>query len=675
MLPGSKTYDRLLKKVISKMISCRWLRYGFVIVIFCSFSFPAQGKTYRVFSPDEKIELQIFFGQTIEYSVSHRSRPLVLSSPISLTLLGGETLGSNPELKKVRNNSVNETIRPVIREKRAQVIDCCEEIVFEFSGDYGLIFRVYNDGIAYRFFTQLENRIKIQDEKASFRFAGDFAVHFPIANSFHMSFENTYTFLPLSEISDEKMAFAPVLVLADDGPKVAVTEADLDDYPGMFLRGSKEDPFLLSGMFAPFPLKEELKRDRTLAVVETAEYIAETSGRRTFPWRVLLIAEEDELLVESDLLYRLAPSLELSDTSWIRPGKVAWDWWNALNLYGVDFESGINTATYKNYIEFASEFNIEYVILDEGWSETTDLLKINPDIDLKALLDYAGQKNVGLILWCVWITLDKQLEEALDAFEEWGVKGIKVDFMDRDDQKVVNYYRRVAAAAAERKLIVDFHGAYKPTGLRRAYPNILTREGVLGLEYSKWSDRVTPEHDLLIPFIRMTAGPMDFTPGAMINTQKSNFRAVFTSPMSQGTRVHQLAMFVVYESPLQMLCDSPSNYKREPVMMQFLSRVPTVWDETVVLNAHVGDFLAVARKKGEQWFVGAMTDWDGRRLEIDFGFLTQKAYSAEVYSDGPNAARMASDFTKSSRQISPTDHMEIALAPGGGWVAVLTPIQ
>jgi len=409
--------------------------------------------------------------------------------------------------------------------------------------------------------------------------------------------------------------------------------------------------------------------DRTLKVLETAGIIAETDGTRFFPWRVCVIAAEDRELVESDMVFRLAPALKLEDTSWIRPGKVVWDWWNALNLYGVDFEAGINTQTYKHYIDFASEHGIEYVILDEGWSDTTDLLKISSDIDLEKLIDFANKKDVGIILWCVWITLDKQLHEALDAFKKWGVKGIKVDFMDRDDQKVVNYYWRVAEEAAKRQLLVNFHGAYKPTGLRRAYPNVLTREGVLGLEYSKWSSRITPGHDLLIPFIRMLAGPMDFTPGAMINAQKTQFHAVFNRPMSQGTRVHQLAMYVVYESPLQMLCDSPSNYRREPEMMDFISAVPTVWDETIVLDAKVGDYILIARKRGEEWYVGAMTNWDSRKLIVNFDFLGDWTYSADIFQDGPNASRIASDYKRISKELKKTDSIEIELAPGGGWAA------
>ncbi len=581
-------------------------------------------------------------------------------------------LGRKARLLNHKRRAVNEKVYPVVKEKRAVVVDLYNELILHFNDNYGLAFRAYDDGIAYRFFTRLKGRIKVKDEEVRIKFRPDPHVYFPVVESFHSSFERNYSYLPMSEISSEKMAFLPVLVEIKDGPKIVLTEADLDDYPGLYLTGSPDGSAELRGKFPAYPLKEEQKRDRTLVVSERADFIAETDGQREYPWRVLAIARQDAELIENDIVFRLAKPTVLTDTSWIRPGKVAWDWWNALNIHGVDFESGINTATYKYYVDFASRYGIEYVILDEGWSDPTDLFKINPALDMPELLAYARQKNVGLILWCVWLTLERQLEEALNMFSEWGVNGIKVDFMDRDDQKVVNFYKKVAREAAKRKLIVDFHGAFKPTGLRRTYPNVLTREGVLGLEYSKWSDRVTPEHDLLIPFIRMVAGPMDYTPGAMRNAAEKNFKAIFTEPMSQGTRCHQLAMFVIYESPLQMLCDSPSAYLREPEMMDFLAHVPTVWDETKALQAKVGDYIVVARRSGEEWFVGAMTDWTPRELEVDFGFLGEGEYVAEIYADGVNAAKYASDYKKSTALLRKGERHRIRLAPGGGWVARLT---
>ncbi len=643
----------------------------FILLAFFWLSMALFGKTYELQSPDKKIRVLIQADERITYAVFVDAKEVVAPSSISLTIRGVGNLGEKARLAGMKTRSVDEKISPVIKEKRAVIIDRYNETLLNFKGNFGLIFRAYDGGVAYRFFTRFKGRVKVVAEEASFKFGRDQAVYFPFVESFQSSFEKNYASIPLSQITAEKMAFLPVLVEVEDGPKIAITEADLDDYPGLYVMGSPDGSPALFGKFAAYPLKEEQKRDRTLAVSERADYIAETAGTREFPWRVLAIARRDADLIENDIVYRLGRPNVLNDTSWIRPGKVAWDWWNALNLFGVDFETGINTQTYKYYVDFASKYGIEYVILDEGWSDPADLFKLNPAIDMPELLAYARQKNVGLILWCVWLTLDRQLQEALDLFEKWGVKGIKVDFMDRDDQKVVNFYKKVAVEAAARRLLVDFHGAFKPTGLRREYPNVLTREGVLGLEYSKWSNSVTPEHDLLIPFIRMLAGPMDFTPGAMRNATEKNFKPVFSEPMSQGTRCHQLAMFVVYESPLQMLCDSPSAYEREPEIMDFLATVPTVWDETKALDAKVGDYLVVARRSGAEWYVGAMTDWTPRDLEVDLSFLGAGEYRAEIYADGLNASKLASDYTKSKAIVRAGDRLKIKLAPGGGWAARL----
>jgi alpha-glucosidase len=628
-------------------------------------------KTYDLYSPDKKIRVSIQVGSEVSYSVFVDGRELVVPSPVSLTLEGTGTLGKNPRLSGIKMRSAADLFSPVVKEKRAEVANRFNEAVLDFRGNYGLIFRAYDDGVAYRFLTRFKDAVKVVSEEVRFTFGEDCSVFIPFVESFLSSYERNYSHVPLSQITAEKMAFLPVLVEVKNGPKIAITESDLDDYPGLYVKGSEDGSPSLFGLFPAYPLKEEQRRDRTLEVKERADYIALTKGTRTFPWRALLIARRDGDLIESDFVSRLSKPPAFKDTSWVKPGQVAWDWWNATNVFGVDFESGMNTATYKFYIDFASKYGIAYIILDEGWSDPADLFKVNPAIDMPQLLAYARDKNVGIILWCVWLTLDRQLQEALDLFERWGVKGIKVDFMDRDDQKVVNFYRRVAAAAAERRLIVDFHGAFKPAGLRYEYPNILTREGVMGLEYSKWSDTVTPEHDLLVPFIRMLAGPMDFTPGAMRNATAQNFKAIFATPMSQGTRCHQLAMYVVYESPLQMLCDSPSAYLREPEIMDFLSRVPTVWDETKVLDARVGDYVVVARKNGEGWFVGAMTDWTPRQLDLKFDFLGEGAWKAEIYADGVNASKYASDYKKTTVALKPGDVVKMKLAPGGGWAARL----
>jgi alpha-glucosidase len=634
-----------------------------------------QAKVYTLYSPDKRIEVTVSVTDRILYSIVYDSKNLINPSAISMIINDNVVLGKGLlKVEFVEQRSADEKILPPVKEKRAVISDRWNEITLHFRGNYGLVFRAYDDGVAYRFFTGYRRDIKINSEEATFLFAENHSVWFPFTKSLHTSFESNYTYLPLAEIGSQRFGYAPVLVDVPGGPKVAVTEADLEDYPGMFLTGNDKGGPTLTGKFAPYPLEEKLreKSDRELEVVKAADYIAMTKGNRNYPWRILAIAPTDGRLIENDIVYRLAAPSRIKDPSWIKPGKVAWDWWNANNIFGVDFKSGTNTDTYKRYVDFASKNGIEYIILDEGWSAPDDLFKINPEIDMTDLLSYAESRNVGVVLWCVWYTLDNQMDRALDQFAKWGVKGVKVDFMDRDDQKMVGFYWRCAEAAAKRRLVVDFHGAHKPTGMRRAYPNVLTNEGVMGLEYSKWSSTVTPEHDLLIPFIRMLAGPMDFTPGAMRNAQENQFRTIFDVPMSQGTRCHQLAMYVVYESPLQMLCDSPSSYEREPEVLSFLSAVPTVWDETRALDAKVGDYLAVARKSGRDWYVGAMTDWTPRALEIKLDFLDDGTYEVEIYADGTNADRFAADYRKEVRQVGRGDVLKIDLAPGGGWAARIT---
>jgi len=563
--------------------------------------------------------------------------------------------------------TVDERITPVVPEKFSLIRDHCEELSLDFADGWGIDVRAYDDGVAYRFRSSIGDSAIVAAEEFTATFSDSPTVWFPTEESFLTHSERVYWQIPLNEIPPDSMAHLPVLVAFDVGPKVAVTEVDLRDYPGMYMTGSNMNT--LAGIWPAYPIAEEQTNDRTVEVSERAEFLARTAGNRTYPWRVITIAETDGDLIESTMVFRLAPPLEIDDPSWIRPGKVAWDWWNALNLQGVDFKTGVNTATYKFFIDFAANHGIEYVILDEGWSAPEDLSVINPEVDMDALLNHARERGVGIILWVVWKSLEDRFEESLDRFAEWGVVGIKVDFMQRDDQPMVDYYWRVAEAAAERHLLVDFHGAYKPTGLRRAYPNVITREGVRGLEWVKWSEHPTPEHNVTLPFIRMFAGPMDYTPGAMLNAQENQFHAVFDRPMSLGTRVHQMAMYVVYESPLQMLADSPTNYLRELECLNFIVGVPTVWDETRALTAHVGDWVAVARRSGDEWYVGAMTDWTEREIELDLSFLGGGIWNATIFKDGVNAHRSATDYRREQRRVTAGDTISAGLAPGGGWVA------
>ncbi len=640
-----------------------------IMIVLASFSLKAQNN--ELTSPDGRILLKFLIEEDISYTVFFDGVEIIHPSEIALILDNGETLGKNAKVKKSAKTEIRDTILPVVREKRAEIADHCNELKLDFKGNYSLIFRVYNDGVAYRWMTGFKEEITIVDEIVSFNLSENDSVYFPEEKSFLTHSERQYPFLAVKNITKDQMCCVPALVCREDGIRIAITESDLLDYPGMYLTGTTSQEAAFRGKFPPYPLLEKQTNDRTVIVEKPAAYIAKTQGTRAFPWRVMMITNNDAALVESDLVYRLASPNKIIDFFWIQPGKVAWDWFNALNITGVDFESGLNTATYKYYIDFAAAYKIPYIILDEGWSATDDLFKVNPDIDLPELLKYAEQKNVGIILWVVWLTLDNQLEQALDQFQKWGVKGIKVDFMQRDDQKMVNYYEKVAAEAAKRRLLVDFHGSYKPTGFGRTYPNVLTREGVHGLENNKWASTVTPEHNVTLPFTRMLAGPMDYTPGAMINCTQKQFHPVWDKPASQGTRCHQLAMYVVYESPLQMLADNPSNYYKEPESMEFLKEVPATWDETKVLAAKVADYIIVARKNDGKWYIGGMTDWTPREIEIDLSFLDAGLHQMKIIKDGANAGKDATDLKVENKTVSSTDKMKISMAPGGGWVAII----
>ena len=630
----------------------------------------ARQSDYRVLSPNRRVELRVNTAGRVRYDVLVGGRALLRDSTLSIDI-DGRTLGRDPKVRGAKPRAHDAWVEPPVRQKSARVRDAYNELRLEFDGNYAVVFRVYDEGVAYRFETSLpQTEVKVYREEAGFNFAENYTAFYPQEESLFSHNERHYLPRPLKEIPPAAFASLPAVVDAG-GVKVAVAESDVEDYPGLWLRGTGGNG--LGAMFPPYPLKEELKGDRDFKVTEAADYIAVTKGTRTYPWRLLGVAERDGDLLTNHLVYLLQSPSRIQDTSWIRPGKVAWDWWNALNVYGVDFKSGVNTETYKYYIDFASRHGVEYVVLDEGWYKLGNVLEVAPGVNVEEIVNYGRQKNVGIILWVVWKTLDDQLAPALERFEKWGVKGIKVDFMQRDDQKVVNFYHNLSREAAKRRMLVDYHGGQRAALMTRTWPNIVSNEGVRGLEWSKWSADAHPEHNVTLPFTRMFLGPMDYTPGAMLNAQEKSFAKVFERPMSLGTRCHQLAMYVVYESPLQMLADSPSNYLREPESMEFLSAVPTVWDETRVLDGKIGDYVLVARRRGREWYVGAMTDWTARELEVDFSFLPEGEFKMDAYQDGVNAGRAASDYKKVSGRADRSTRLKINLAQGGGWAARLRP--
>ncbi len=660
-------YKRLKYSVINEFNMKRIL----TIIIGCFLFLGVSGENFSIQSPDSEIVVKIAITKVITYEISFQGKAILAPSEIFMQLDNHESFGISPKLKKSKQKSVNEKLYPIVPRKNKEVTDHYNEIKFDFKNDYSLYFRVYNEGVAYRWASNIKDSITIISEQAMFNFYGDHQIWFPEEESMMSHQERLYKYIYLSEITPDKFCSTATLVDLGDGKKVFISEADLLNYPGMFLKGMKQYPYALQSKFAKYPLEVKAENDRNFPVTKTEPYIARTSGMRAFPWRVLVITENDKELVESDLIWKLSTPNQIDDPSWIKPGKVAWDWWNDNNIYGVDFKSGINTETYKYYIDLAHDYGLEYIILDEGWYHLGDVLNVVDEIDIPELVAYGKERNVEIILWVVWKTFYDKLDDALNKFQEWGIKGIKVDFMQRDDQWMVNYYTEVAHKAAEHQLLVDFHGAYKPTGLHRTYPNVLTFEGLKGLENCKWGESITPEHDLTLPFIRMVAGPMDYTPGAMLNASKESFRAVWSQPMSQGTRCHQLAMYVVYESPLQMVSDNPSNLRKETECMEFLSQVPSTWDETIVLEAKVSDYIIVARKNGDEWYIGAMTDWDSREFEIDLDFLDPGNYTLEIWKDGSNADKYASDYKKEKTTVNADSKIRIKMAKGGGWVAII----
>ncbi len=641
----------------------------FLILLCVLISINSFAKEYKVSSPDGRNSITVNVGPNVKWSVAHDGSE-ILKSRIGLVLESGKVLGDNETVKKIAMSSLNGTISPVIANKRSEIADNCNILSISFNSGFLITFRAYNDGIAYRFETQMKKDIIIKNEISDLVFPEGTHTWYPLETSFRSHNERTYIYSALDTITDKHLASLPTLFQVK-GTDILLTESDIDDYPGMWITGAGKGK--ISGTWPKCPYTETQKGDLDLFITGSKDYIAYTKGIRTFPWRVFVIASSDVKLLESDLVFKLAKPCKITDTKWIKPGHVAWDWWNANNIYGVDFRAGINDDTYKYYIDFASKNKIEYIILDDGWYPKGEILKSIPEINIPELCKYADGKNVGVILWVAWKPFWDRMDEATALYEKWGVKGVKVDFMQRDDQKIVNFYQEAAKKTAEHHLLIDFHGAYKPDGLSRTWPNNITREGVKGLENNKWSRDISPDHDATIPFIRMVAGPMDYTPGSMVNMDKENFTPKNTRPESQGTRAHQVALYVLYESPLMMLSDSPSNYMREQETTDYIVNIPVVWDDIIGLDGKIGDYLLVARRSGKDWFVGAITDWTSRDMDVDLSFLPAGNYKMDIFQDGMNADRYAGDYKHLKTDVKSGAKLKIHLAPGGGWAARITP--
>lgn len=649
-------------------------------------------KSFSLSSPDGKISAAILCGDNLRYCVTADGDTILRPEQLSLALDDGTVWGRMPRVTKAVRSSSDKII-PSPFYKRAEVRDRFNQLSLSFAGGYALDLRAYDDGVAYRWRKLSGKPARVADEKAAFRFPDDTEAFVPYVRNrsgkpmtftqqFANSFENVYTHDRISKLDPARLIFLPIVAELPSGHRICITEADLESYPGMYLN-NPDGGNTLRGVFAPYPKTTEIGGHNGLQHMVTAaeDYIARTDGARTFPWRAVIVARHDAELLDSDMTYKLASPSRIDDTSWIRPGKVAWEWWNDWGVYGVDFKSGINTETYKHYIDFAAEHGIEYVILDEGWSVhgKCDLLQVVPEIDLPRIVEYGRAKNVGIILWAGYAALDKDVEGLCEHYARMGIKGFKVDFMNRDDQPLVDFVYRIAEAAARHRLLLDLHGMYKPTGLNRTYPNIVNFEGVHGLETVKWTpidvaDQVV--YDVTVPFIRMVAGPMDYTQGAMLNGTRETFRVRNSLPMSPGTRCRQLAEYVIFESPLNMMCDSPNNYRKEPECTRFIASVPTVWSQTLPLDGKIGQFAAIARRKGDSWWIGALTDWNPRSVDIDLSPLNLHPgqYRITIFRDGPNADRYPNDFSVDSLPLPKNNILNLQLAPGGGAAIRIDPL-
>lgn len=636
----------------------------------------APGKKYTLASPNGKVKVEISTGKQLTYQVMHEQDTILSHSNIGLVLADGTTIGKNSQVTGIKKKKVKDNVEsPFYRFK--EFVAACNELDLKLKGGFGVRFRAYDEGVAYRFYTTRKEEVTIKNEVADFNFNHDYTAYLPYTTNdkkpLAMAFQNIYDVTPLSK-AQQKPAFLPVTV--DCGKaKLTILEADLEAYPGMFVQASSSPS--LQALFAPYPAKTDFYPWRMQEyVTETTDYIARSTGPRTYPWRVLAVTEKDTDMPVNNLVYALSAPNRIGDTSWIKTGKVAWDWWNDWNLKDVPFKAGINMDTYKYYIDFASRNDIEFIVLDEGWYDpkSGDMLTVIPELDLPELIAYGKGKGVEIILWTVFNVLDSQLEAACKKYSEMGIKGFKVDFLDRDDQTAVEMVYRIAEATAKHHLTLDLHGIYKPTGINRTYPNIINFESLFGMEEVKWTDikNNMPLYDVTFPYIRMMAGPVDYTPGAMRNATKADWRAVYSSPMSMGTRCHQLAAYIVHDSPLTMLCDAPTNYRNEQECVDFITSVPVETDSTFIASGKLGEYIVTVRKKDINWYIGGMTNWDERDVELAFSFLPAgKRYTATLFADGINANKQAEDYRVETLTVDKGSRMKLHLASGGGFAMKL----
>lgn len=640
-------------------------------IILCSLAALSLGaREYAVVSPDGSLCIKVKDGKELKWSVTKNDEVIIAPSSISLELKGVGILGRDCKFERPERVYRNDVLTATVPTKNREVIDRYNQMTLKTSEGWALVVRAYDNGAAYRFQTSFAKQVEVSGEESEWAFPSGSAAYW--ANEKNPDYithaEAFFKERVIDEIGTDTYAFLPVSVKTPSGLRAVVTETALLDYPNMMLRAGNES--ILKAEFPHVIDEYEMRNDRDVTVTKLADCIARTDGNRSYPWRVLCVGSDKEIL-ENTLAWQLAAPERPGDWSWLKPGKISWEWWSGINVFGVDFKAGVNTDTYKYFIDFAAKFGLEYILLDEGWSASTlNIVEAQPDLNLRELIDYGKSKGVGVVLWTLWTPMLADLEHILDVYSMWGVAGIKIDFMQMQDQNMVNFYERVAKECARRHLLVDYHGAYKPAGLQRTYPNAMTFEGVHGMEHDKDSADISPDHDMVLPFTRMVAGPMDYTPGAVNNATKEDYNPLWYHPMSQGTRSHQVAIFVTYESPLMMLCDTPSKYYQAPDYAKYLAKIPTVWEKTVAHEAVAGEYLLISRKTADgRWYSAGLTNWSGRELTLDTSFLGEGVWTAIIHRDGINADTWAEDYKIETLTVEAGDELPVKMAKGGGWVA------
>ena len=702
-MKSKKIIYYLLKYKLKKISSI--YRLSIILLLVIGLFYSCQNSSTKKFtelsSPDKNLRVQLFAekgSSVLHYSLLWNDSLLVNQSSIALDLEGEEF--DQLTIKEIRRIEKDSIFSPVIASKRKSFRDQYSAIVINFNQPLALEIRMYDEGLVYRWIGKSNHELKVFKEIFEVNPVGDAQIFyapyeqkqetvsgfinfitslldwirnlFKTENRYDSFFETQYRTNKISKNDKKTFLFVPTLIQTQDGKYIVIGESDVIDYPGMILHKSSQNG--ISSTFSPYPLEEQIPNgsinyDKIKAVTKYADYIAITKGNRNFPWRVVAVTENPVTIPASDLILKLAsPSVIKGDLSWIKPGQITDEWLVNTNLFNVPFKTGKNTVSYKYYIDFAKEFGLEYIMVDEGWYLNGNLKNLNVDLNLDSIASYAKEKSIGLGLWFNAAVLDENLEETLKTYSSKGINIILVDFINRNDQKAMNFYAKISEASAKYKIMLNIHCAPSPAGFEITYPNAISREGVMGSEWNGWTAFITPNHNLTIPFTRMFSGSVDYEPGLLDNSTENGFRNIEGQPMSQGTRAHQLAMYIVYDSPLQYFVGNPSQGFKEPEFMKFLGSIPTTWDETIVLDGKPGEYIVTARLKDGIWYIGAMNNWTEREVTIDLSTLGLKKYNLTGIIDGINSNNYAADYEIISSQGDAKEKFTLKLSKGGGGV-------